>query len=39
MEKCDLASLALVLLGEIVRAGNSHPANLHSAEGRSALGC
>jgi hypothetical protein len=32
MEKCNLASLALVLLGEIVRAGNSHPANLHPAE-------
>jgi len=26
MEKCNLADPALVLLGEIVRAGNSHPA-------------
>ena len=32
MEKCNLADPALVLLGEIVRAGNSHPANSHPAE-------
>ncbi len=32
MKKCNLADPALVLLGEIVRAGNSHRANLHPAE-------
>ena len=39
MEKCNLADPALVLLGEIVRAGNSHR-HLHPAEEdlRSAAG-
>ena len=39
LKKYDLGDPALVLLGEIVRAADSHPANPHPAGEGSTLGC